>query len=318
MPITETQRQRRRNHIGSSDSAPIMGLSPWAGPGDVWAEKVHEVDRPESEPMAFGNDFEVPLIRWCAGRAGLTVKLNQGRAWPEDRLFASSIDALDRAARVGIEAKTGGDLGYGEEGTDQVPEHVLIQCQHHMLVHDLDRVLVPLLTSGWRRPERRVYIVDRHEGLISEILRAGRAFWRFVETKTPPPGDQNLPGLETLKSVRRNPGAWVALDPEIVAAYESANANLRAAEAAQGLARQRLLAAMGDAVAATWQQDAEKPKALAFLEQAGGLDQKRLRIEAPEIWARFQKDPLLVLRQVNLTTARERCPETAAAERSAA
>ena len=57
----------RRKTIGGSDASGIMGLSKWASPYSVWAEKTGRVpEKEDTEAMRQGRDLEEYVaLRWC-------------------------------------------------------------------------------------------------------------------------------------------------------------------------------------------------------------------------------------------------------------
>ena len=54
----------RRQGIGGSDAAAIMGLNPWKTPMDIWLEKTGEFlddEEPENEKMYWGTCWKTSL-----------------------------------------------------------------------------------------------------------------------------------------------------------------------------------------------------------------------------------------------------------------
>jgi len=157
MPITEKQRQRRRNHIGASDMAAIMGLSPWRTPYDVWAEKtgrlVDEAD-PDNEVMALGTLLETGVLDFAGSVLG-PIRRNQFRKHPSLPI-GGHLDAIRVGTNEPVEAKTAGLLGplrepWGDEGTDHVPDRILIQVHTQCLALapvEVERAYVAALLGG--------------------------------------------------------------------------------------------------------------------------------------------------------------------------
>ena len=126
-----------------------------------------------------------------------------------------------------IEAKsTGAQNGdrWGDEGTDQVPDEVLIQCLHNLIVLDLQICYIPLLIGG---NKYQLYVVERSEATkVTEekIIAAEREFWeKYIVTGNEPDyGDS--PGAEAYlkKKFPRHEGedSVVATDPEAAAIYK--------------------------------------------------------------------------------------------------
>ena len=56
---------RRRKSIGGSDAAGIVGLSKWASPFSVWADKTGRApEKEDTEAMRQGRDLEDYVARW--------------------------------------------------------------------------------------------------------------------------------------------------------------------------------------------------------------------------------------------------------------
>ena len=87
MPKAEWLRLRR-NGIGGSDAAAIMGLSPWRTAMDVWLEKTGEFTRDdeENEQMYWGTVLEAVVAEEFTRRTGLKTRrrnaILQSRKYP--------------------------------------------------------------------------------------------------------------------------------------------------------------------------------------------------------------------------------------------
>src|SRR5262245_35499897 len=78
----------RRDGIGASDIAALMGISPWASPWSVWADKSGLLPpEPENEYMAAGRWLEAAIAPWFTDITGLHVTGEQmwcthpGKPW---------------------------------------------------------------------------------------------------------------------------------------------------------------------------------------------------------------------------------------------
>lgn len=66
----------RRSSIGASESPAVLGVSTWASPISLWAEKTGRVERIDlsgSEPVFWGNELESAIISGYARRSGREV-----------------------------------------------------------------------------------------------------------------------------------------------------------------------------------------------------------------------------------------------------
>lgn len=285
MAITAEQREARRHHLGSSDAAAIMGLDPWRNAGDVYWSKVMDTADEESAPMRVGNLLEDAICQFAAQELGVELERNVSLASPDDGgILSANLDARIVGRPEGVEAKYSSFIeGWGDEGTDQVPHHVLVQCQHQAHVAGLDRVWVPALLLH-RRAEFRLYCVDRHDELIEQLVAEELRFWREHVEPRIPPADRPVPPLPALKRLRREPASVVTLSAEaadVLTRWEAAKAAAKAAEEHVEAAQAAVLMLLGEAEAGRLPDG----RALTYLEQksAPRCDTKLLRALAPEI-----------------------------------
>lgn len=264
MPITPAQRERRKHHIGSSDMAAILGLDPKRNAYDVFLEKKGRIEeQPASAAMVAGTNFEDGVLRFAQQELG-DLRRNVYRSFPAAYL-GSNIDALLKKVGEPVEAKTAGLYGplaeqWGEAGTDEVPERVIVQTHVHMICTDRPVCHVPAFIGG---RGFQMYRVDRSDDLKAVILERATIFWeRHVLRDVPP--DDCIPSLDLVKRCRRQPNKTIFLPLSLRDQWEQAKAieaeavkNRKAAEAA-------LLAAMGDAEAADF---GDGGKVLTYMEQ---------------------------------------------------
>lgn len=190
-PLTQQQLETRRHGIGSSDIAAICGLSRWASPIDVFLDKVNGSRLVENTiPMRMGHALE-PLI------ADLYHEQTQFRLETCSTLVHNErpwqLATPDRIAWFDgnpfkvIECKKAWNSdGWGEEGTDQVPQDYLVQTQWQMDVTGLDEADIAVL-MGHRFA---IYSVRKDDELCEFLRAVAYNFWHNnVLAKEPPPID---------------------------------------------------------------------------------------------------------------------------------
>ncbi len=221
MPITDKQRLQRRSHVGSSDTAAILGVNPYMSAEDVRLSKLHDIDIKSTMAMSIGHHLEKGILDWAEGDGGLgKITRNQRRVAKEGAVIASNLDGLT-AIPEPVEAKmsgiTGPVIGYwGDEGTDEVPETVMVQCQHHLAVTGALQCHVPALLGG---RGLCMFVVQRSETLVGWILEETGRFWRdHVEADVPCP--DVVASVEVLKALRREPDSVIELGNEAAAILE--------------------------------------------------------------------------------------------------
>lgn len=257
MPITATQKTRRREHLGSSDMAAVLGLSPFASAHDVWLEKTGKLEDRErsgdaagNSPLAAGNYLEAGVLDFAEKTWGKITR-NQFRSLKAFGVpLAANVDGILIESGIPVEAKTCGVVGpsrgvYGDEDTDQVPDHVILQATVHMLCTSQDVCYVPTLVGG--RGFIR-FVVKRDQAIADMVSAAAIDFWNdHVLADIPPPN--SIPHLDVIKRVRRTPNKIVEIEQGVVDSWLAAKETAAAADRSKKEAEAVLLAAMGDAEA---------------------------------------------------------------------
>ena len=233
--MTENDRlewlQWRRQGLGASDAAAVAGLSPYATPYSVWADKTGLVPLggPERPEMRWGRLLEPAIMEAFEEATRLTVIHSQVRIesgeleWLRATLDGEVVNALEGGLRdpvkyIGVyESKTSN----GRDGrwTEGPPEYVRIQVQHQMAVTEHERAFVAVLLHG---SDFAWWEIARDQGAIDVLLQIEEDFWRkHVLTKTPPTVD----GSEITKEAIRR--AWARPQRPSVELPDSAEVVLR-------------------------------------------------------------------------------------------
>jgi len=129
--------EERRNAIGASDVAAILGLNPYASAWDVWASKRGIVEDWEgNEATDLGNRFERVILDIAEKDLG---KLSRNVRIKHPSLpVAATLDAKVDSTTEPVEGKTTGLVGpvygeWGDKGSDVIPETYLIQAHTQLL-----------------------------------------------------------------------------------------------------------------------------------------------------------------------------------------
>lgn len=245
--LTAEELTRRRHYVTATDVPQILGASPWGNAADVWYDKIHGKHWSGNAATDAGNVLEPAVVEWARRELGGIVAGD----WRvhENGINACSLDAMTLDGEP-VEAKTSGIVGpgtphqWGEPYTDEIPPYYLLQVQAQLLVTGAKRAYVPALLGGRGFV---MYMVWNNPRLIEAIRQASEHFWRdHVEAKVQP---NNLPSLETLKHLRREPESVVSIPTHLVESYNNCKAVERLAVAQANAAKAILLGALGTAEA---------------------------------------------------------------------
>lgn len=242
-------KQIRRQHIGASEAAAVLGASNYMTPLELYYRKRGELPEvTETTPMRVGKALE-PIVRELyQEQTGNRVVCDQwllvSKAHP---FMAATLDgAVEGTSRL-VELKTAHPRSsgeWGEPGTDEVPVSYLLQVQHQMIVAGAEAADIAVLIGN---ADFRVYTVPRHDVLCERIIEAEAEFWEAVKTGKPPkeqPTDAAVlariaPKILDTIDLSDNPEA--AADIEV---YRSIGAEIKRLEEARNLAKYRLIRSM--------------------------------------------------------------------------
>lgn len=248
MTLTAEQLETRRKWVGGSDAPAILGVDPWRTAADVWHEKVYGVDGKTNDAMDAGSLLEPSVLAWAQRELGPLIDFGR-QMTTDDGLLGCTLDAVRLDDGAVVQVKTTGICGpgepdaWGEPGTDQVPERVIVQTHHEMVVCGAALAWVPVLIGGRGFV---MYRVDRNRELAKAVADAGRRFMVENVAKRVAPTD-SVVALETLQRLRREPDKRVTVPVEVYARYTAAQQAVKSVDADFVAAKTALLEAMGDA-----------------------------------------------------------------------
>jgi predicted phage-related endonuclease len=114
----------------------------------------------------------------------------------------ANIDRKVVGQKKGLECKTADKFTrgkWGEDGSDDVPDHYRTQSEHYMIVTGLPEWDLAVLIGG---NEYRQYHLQQDKELSEMLIEQEAQFWDAVEKGIPPMMDYDHPGtLDLLKRV---------------------------------------------------------------------------------------------------------------------
>ena len=180
----------RRTYLGGSDTAAILGISPWKTAYQLWCQKVgiipEKEDTEKAKIFARGKRLE-PVVLAMMEDEGLIKVTARGQRYQDAELdyLAAEIDAESGSDNVEIKTVSHyADKDWGEPGTDDIPIYYAAQVMHGLMVTGRERCIVGALIG---LDDLRVYEVRRDDDLIASIRQREIEFWRLVQEQTPPP-----------------------------------------------------------------------------------------------------------------------------------
>lgn len=195
--MTNIARQERVRWVGASESAALLGVSPYLTRFELWHQKAGHIEAANldgQERIEAGRHLEPAIAAWAAGKWSWPLRnVEAYLAHPSVEGMGCSLDfeTLDgepvEIKNVDRSVFLDGDwLAEGDLLLD-APAHFLIQLQHQLACR-------PGPARGWLVAcvgGNRLYRMEvaRHAGLIARIEREVVAFWRSIAAGEAPDPD---------------------------------------------------------------------------------------------------------------------------------
>lgn len=285
----------RKNGIGGSDAAAAVGLSPYMSPLELWLIKTgHDANLPRpdprdtSEPIYWGTLLEPIVSAAYTAQTGNRVrKINAVLRHPTIPWMIANVDREVVGCRDVqlLECKTAGEFG-ARLWRDGVPEYVQLQVQHQLAVTGRQAADVAVLICGQKL---EVHRVARDDALIARLIELEAAFWRFVETDTPPPADGSDSADRALRCLYPGAGGTVDFTDDrrlssVFADLVAVRADIEARQEVEARLKQTIAQAMAEADRAEFETGSVSYKRS---KDGTGVDLKRLLADHPHFATQY-------------------------------
>ncbi|WP_321854020.1 YqaJ viral recombinase family nuclease [Paraburkholderia tropica] len=285
----------RKNGIGGSDAAAAVGLSPYMSPLELWMVKTGRdanLPKPDAnettEPVYWGTLLEPIVAASYTKQSGNRVRrVNAVLRHPSIPFMLANVDreVVGCADVQLLECKTAGEFGtrLWREG---VPEYVQLQVQHLLAVTGKQAADVAVLLCGQKL---EVHRVERDDGLIARLIELESAFWRYVETDTPPPADGSDSADRALRCLYPGTGGTVDFtgDRRLSSAFAdlvAVRADIEAHQLVEAQLKQAIQQAMAEADRAEFETGYVSYKRS---KDGKGVDLKRLLADHPHFATQY-------------------------------
>lgn len=288
--LTDQQLVERLKYVTGSDAASICGLSPWKSAYQLWQEKTGKVeaeDISDKNHIKFGNYMEDGVAQWFAAETGKELKVHDEMIVHKSLPWmAGNIDRLIVGENAILECKTAyTDSDWGIAGTDQIPEHYLMQVAHYCAVGGFDKCYIAVVFVQKR--EMCIYEYNRHLGLEEKLIAKEQKFWieHVLENVAPEPGC--VKDIEDLyKELNKKPLiaetdtiTELKMIAKLKAEIKAKKAQLEAFESTVKLTLgefDTFVDAEGKALA-TWK----------WIKPTAGFNKKQLEVDMPEVFQKY-------------------------------
>lgn len=191
---------RRRKTIGGADAAGIVGLSRWASPFSVWADKTgRAAEKEDNEAMRQGRDLEDYVARrWMEDTGKRVYRLPAMLYHPQYPFAHADVDRMVMGENAGLECKTTFSLDLKQFNGVEFPVQYYAQCVHYLAVTGADRWYLAVLAYG---RGFFTFVLERDQAEIDALMAAEADFWKLVEQDTPPDADGSEATSAALREV---------------------------------------------------------------------------------------------------------------------
>ena len=263
----------RKDAVGASEMAGIMGYSPWQTALSLYVEKVEGgMNREESLAMELGKELEPFLrrkfVQWLETNEGVEGEVVFSDKvilrHPEHEVIRCSPDDLfihPTKGLSGVEYKTASEFAKDQWSDTDVPDAYYIQCQGCMAVTGLSEWYLAYLI-GNRKFD--CLLVPRNEEVINSIIIECLSFWNnFVIPKTAPAPTGAAIDTKALKTIYPTGEGTIDL-PELEGSYDQLKtytAEQKALDEKIQAIKNEIMAEMGSSeVAVFGEKENGKPK----------------------------------------------------------
>jgi putative phage-type endonuclease len=212
----------RLNKRNASESAAVLGLSPWTTPYQLWLQKTGRSVQAANHAMLRGTELEPAARLAYEEQTGLVMQ----PLVLESGVYSASLDGMTLNGDLILEIKvpmrgSRSDL-WQDVSAGVVPEHYMVQVQHQLMVSGA------ALAHLWVFDGQRgvLHAIERDEGCMDRIRAGWDAFQQFLDGDAPPP----LTDADTLV---RSDAEWTRAATGYAAAKKAAESAAEALEQAR-------------------------------------------------------------------------------------
>lgn len=174
----------RRNTIGGSEAAAIVGLDPWNSPYTLWYKKKGCAEETTSLAAEFGRFAEEFVAQRFEAETGKRVRKENAIIRNSDYPYAhANIDRRIVGENAGLECKTTSALNLKQFKNGKYPERYYVQCVHYMMVCGFERMYLACLIGN---NQFRIFVIERDEEEISSLAEQEKEFFELLQGDAPP------------------------------------------------------------------------------------------------------------------------------------
>lgn len=190
----------RRDYIGGSDAASVIGLNPYKSPYSLWAEKTGKIPEFEgnlaTDVGTYMEDFIAKLFEKETGkkvRRESRSILNDKYPWA-----IANYDRLIVGEDAGLECKYTDSLNLKKYKNGEFPDRFYAQCVHYLAVSGKKRWYLAVLIGN---KDFKWFCIERDEEEIAALMGEEEKMSVCIKTNTPPAVDGTDSTSKTISTI---------------------------------------------------------------------------------------------------------------------
>ena len=246
--------EARKQGIGGSDAAAILGVDPYCSALEVYCDKIGiAVPQEDNEAMKWGRKLEPLVAEAYQEETGRELKDHGFNIWQgsESFLIASQDREIIKPQTGHLEIKTSNYIKEGDLA-EEIPIPWQVQYQHSLAATGLAWGGFAILLNA-----RKLFWVDveRDNSFIEAMLEAEAKFWKRVQDHDPPAPDASESATKILKKLYPKDSGKTVVLPSDALEWDrirgEADAEIKRWKAQKDAAENNLKAVIGEATFGT-------------------------------------------------------------------
>ena len=279
----------RKQSIGGSDCATIVGFNKHKSPYSLWAEKkgFFDTTQNDTEIMRQGRDFEEYVAqRFCEATGKKVRKRNYIFLHDDYEFISANIDREIVGENAGLECKTTSLLNKTDFENEEIPDYYYCQCMHYMAVMGYDKMYVAVLVQSkafhW-------FEIKRDDKEIEALINMEVEWWnRYILGNETPEIDGTDSTLNTIKYINKDISTEIkdiSKIDDVLKEYEAVSKQKKFIENKEKELKNNIISFMGSNEIGTSNKYSVSYKS----QKRTSVDTATLKKELPDIYNKYIK-----------------------------
>ena len=190
----------RKQYIGGSDAASVLGMNPYRSRYTLWAEKTGRIPEFEGNLATdVGAYFEDFIAKRFEQKTGKKVRKETQSIFNDKYPWAiANVDRLIVGEDAILECKFTDSLNLKRYKNGEFPDRFYVQCVHYLAITGKKKAYLAVLIGN---KEFKVFEIERDEAEIATLMAEEKAFMELIKTDTAPATDGTESTTETIKTI---------------------------------------------------------------------------------------------------------------------